>query len=134
MQRGTYGRSALAFVGLTLVIAIDIALAATFNPDRGELEFWIKLFVFFGGLLVWSAWIARRLSRGRGIIAAYVLLGCVSLLVLIGAVLQLAGSYPEAPPFPGREEMSIARIASGVYLLFAWVMVIWDSLREHKFP
>src|SRR5436305_7397888 len=62
-------RSALAFGGFALLIALDMALAGSFNPDRGTAEFWIKLVVIFEGLLAWSLWIARRLSRGKGVVA-----------------------------------------------------------------
>jgi hypothetical protein len=48
-----YRRSALAFFAFAGLIAVDIVLVAAFNPDRGQLDFWIKLIIIFGSLLVW---------------------------------------------------------------------------------
>jgi hypothetical protein len=124
-----YRTSAIAFYGYALIVAIDIALAAALNPDRGEVGFWIMLVIIFGGMLVWSLWIARRLSKGKGVVAAYSLLGILSGLVGIGALIQLTRGYSEPAPFPGMRALSIARIVSEVYLIVLWAAVIRDSVR-----
>jgi hypothetical protein len=130
LEQRPYSASALAFYGLAIIVAIDIALAGTFNPDRGEFGFWIMLVIIFGGVLVWSVWIARRLSRGKGALAAYSLLGILTGLVGIGALIQLTRGYPETTPFPGMRALSIARIVSGAYLIVLWIAVIRDSVRS----
>jgi len=125
-------RSALAYLGFAVVITIDTVLIGSFNPDRATVEFWIKLVVIDGGLLVWSLWIAHRLNRGTGVVAAYSLLGLITGLVLIGFLIQLVVGYRETPPFPGMRVLSIARIASGLYLLFAWVVLLWESFSTSR--
>ena len=90
--------SALAFYGFGVVIAIDIVLAGMLNPDRGQVGLRAKLVIIFGGFLVWALWIARRLGRGAGVVAAYSFLGTLSAFILIGAMIQLSGGHPDSPP------------------------------------
>jgi hypothetical protein len=125
-------RSALVFLGFALVIAIDTALVGSLNPDRATIQFWIKLVIIDGGLLLWSLWIAHRLRRGTGVVAAYSFLGSITGLVLIGFLIQLVAGYGQAPPFPGMRVLSVARIASGLYLLFAWVVLLWETLSRSR--
>jgi hypothetical protein len=124
-----YRISSRAFVGFALMIAIDSALAARFNPDRHEVDFWIKLVIIFGGMLVWSVWIARRPLKGKAVAGAFSLLGIVTTLIAIGALISLTAGYPDAEPFPGRQVMATARILSGLYVLVVWVALIWDLRR-----
>jgi hypothetical protein len=123
-----YPRSAAVFYGFALLIVADTVLAGTLNPDRGEVEFWIKAVVILGSLLAWAVWIGRRLSRGAGVVAANAFLGCLSALVLIGTLMALTGGYPAATPFPGMKVMSTARAISGLYVLVAWVVLVWETL------
>jgi hypothetical protein len=111
------------------MIAIDSALAARFNPDRHEVDFWIKLVIIFGGMLVWSLWIARRLLKGKAVAGALSLLGIVTTLIAIGALISLTAGYPDAEPFPGWQVMATARIVSALYLLVVWAALIWDLLQ-----
>jgi hypothetical protein len=124
----TFSRSALVFLGFALVVAVDSVLAGSFNPDRGTAVFWIELVIFFGGLLVWSLWIARWLSRGTGAVAAYCFLGLITGCALISLLIQLGGGFAETTPFPGIRALSIARACSGLYLLFAWVVLVWETV------
>ena len=104
VRRRDFRASALAFYGFAVIVAIDIALAAAFNPDRGETGFWIMLAVIFGGLLVWSLWIARRLRKGKGVVAAYSLLGILTGLVRLPRTsIRLVGGRGllAARQFPG---------------------------------
>ncbi len=126
----THPRSAWVFFGFAGLLAIDMVLAGVFNPDNKKVEFWVMLAVIFGGLLVWMTWIGRRLRRGVGVIAAYACLGSMSGLVLIGAMVQLAGGYPETTPFRGMKVLSVARLVSGLYVVLAWAILVWESLSQ----
>jgi len=122
--RPTHRRSAIVFFGFAIIIAIDIVLAGMFNPDRGEAEFWIKLILVFGGLLLWAAWIGWRLWGGAGVVAAYGFLGLVTASALLGAVIQIAIGAPSTPPFPGMRMLLAARLVSAVYVLVAWLVLV----------
>jgi len=119
------------FYGFAAVILIDAVLAGMLNPDRGEAEFWIKLIILFGGLLVWAAWIGRRLNRGDGIFGAFWFLGLLSGMIFIAWRFYLGGLMPAGPPFHGKELMLTARTCSGLYLAAAWIMLIWE-VRHHR--
>src|SRR3954453_20137073 len=122
--------SALIFFGFALLIVAVTVLAGLYNPDRHELGFWLRALFFFGPLLVWAAWIGRRLNHGAGVVAAYSFLGCLSALVLIGLLMSLAPPYPETKPFPGMRIMLAARAIAGLYVLLAWSVVGWESFHR----
>jgi len=127
-----YAWSARVFYGFALVVLVDSVLAAEFNPSRHETFFQFELVTINGGLFVGLLWIARRLSRGAGVAAAYWLLGILSGLVVIGAMIQMTGSYPETKPFAGMQLMSAARAASGLYVLLVWGVLVRDSVLKRS--
>jgi polyferredoxin len=81
-----------------------------------------------------ALWIARRLYRGRGVAAAYWFLSCLTGLVLIGAIIVYAANHPAPPPFPGIRILSTARIISGLFLVFTWIVLIVDSIAARRVP
>ena len=123
----THPRSACAFFGFAVLIAVDSILIGAFNPDNKEVGFWIMLAIVFGGLLLWVTWIGWRLRHGNGVVAAYACLGSISGLVLIGAMVQLAHGCPETTPFRGMKALAAARLVSALYILLAWVILVWET-------
>jgi hypothetical protein len=50
-------------------------------------------------------------------------------MVFIGLTIQLAGGIPDqGPPFPGESVMRAARLFSGLYVVLAWVVLVWESV------
>jgi hypothetical protein len=130
----TYRWSAVIFHGFALLIIVDTVLAGMFNPDRGQVGFWLEVVVFLGGLFAWAAWIGRRLLRGSGVVAAIAFLSVLSASALIGMLVTLAGFLPPDAPFPGMGVMIAARTIFGLYVLLAWGVLLWEWSRRRAGP
>lgn len=115
------------FWGFCLVLVITIATVLLLNPDADKPYFIAQTITIFGGLCASSAFVAWRLPQGKGIIAACVIAGFLTQVVLVGLAQDGALQLQERV----HPVMAWLRTFGGVYILLLWFAIAL-AVREKR--
>jgi hypothetical protein len=103
-----------------VLITIVAALVLNFRASGEYLRFAALAISVFGGIGSLSAFAAWRLAQGKGLVAACVLAGFLTLVVIVGwantGTLQVEVAHPL---------LGVLRTVDGIYILLLWAAIAW---------
>jgi hypothetical protein len=76
--------AAACFLGFTILLAIAMVAALLWNPSRDQPLFLLQLFIFAGGLTIWSAAATWQLWTNRGSAIGYTFVALLTMVILWG--------------------------------------------------
>jgi hypothetical protein len=124
-------RLSAVFYAFSALLAVNICAGGT-NPDRGTIIFWVMLCLTFGQFFVWSVIAAYRIARGRGRRTGVILVAVITFLVVLGALIQYAGSSPPSPDPTGWTGLQVLRVLNGFFLLIVWAFLLLDHYEAQR--
>jgi hypothetical protein len=119
------------FYGFAALVAVDIVAAGALNPDNKTVMFWVMEVLTIGQFFVWALIAARRIMHGRGRQTGFILVGVITFLVVLGALIEFADRHPSSRPV-GWSVLEVLRLVSGAYVLALWAFLLHDRCAARR--